>query len=160
MRNRLKKDYQLDVGRRMICPAAMFAACGNGILPPKAPRCDEGIYGGLGEYRQRSQNVINSLEEIIIGSEWEKLDAIANTLELVRFLHEQGLYIFSATFLPETDDAGNYWWILQIRIHDEKSKDHKHPCPLTPDQKEKIKSLVLQGLEKRGVKESDIEIFE
>lgn len=161
MRNDLKGLYQLDVGEWMMCPAAMFAVRGDGYLPPKSPRNDESIYGGYeGSLQHQSQNVINSLEEIIIGSEWEKLDAIANTIALVHFLHKQGLYIYSFNFIPQIDDYMKLCWILQIRIHDKNSKFHKYPRPLTFIQKKKIKKQVLQGLAQKGVKESEIEIIE
>lgn len=160
MRQRVKKDYQLDVGDWKICPGARLGVCGDNNLPPKAPRNDESIHGGFGEYRQRSQNVIDSLEEIIIESEWEKLDTIANTIELVHFLQERGLYILGFNFLPQAEDNGDWTWLLQIDIYDGEPRTYKHPQSLLPSEKEKIKNLVLQGLAQKGVKESDIEIIE
>ncbi len=160
MRQRVKKDYQLDVGEWCICPSARIGIRGDGNLPPKAPRNDEHIHGGFGEYWQRSENVINSLEEIIIRSDWEKLETMANTLELVRFLHQHGLYILGFNFLPQAKDNGDWLWLLQIDIYDGEPKTYKHPQPLIPAEKRKIKYLVLQGLAQKGIQESDIEIIE
>lgn len=160
MRKRLKTNYQLDLGSWKLCPSARFGVRGNGNLPPNAPRNDELISSLVGNYQQRSQNVINSLEDIILGSDWQKLDTMVNAIALVHFLHEQGLYILSFNFLPETDNIGNLYWILQINIYAGKPRDHNHPHPLTPSKKRRIKSLVLQGMKQRGIKESDIQILE
>ena len=160
MRQRVKKDYQLDVGEWCICPSARIGIRGDGNLPPKAPRNDEHIHGGFGEYWQRSKNVINSLEEIIIGSDWEKLGTMVNAISLVHFLQEQGLYILGFNFLPQAGDGEDWTWLLQIDIFDGEPRTYKHPQSLLPSEKKKIKNLVLLGLAQKGVKESDIEIIE
>ena len=160
MRSHLKTNYQLDIGGWKLCPSARFGVRGNGNLPPNAPRNDESISSLIGNYQQRSQNVINSLEDIILGSDWQKLDTMVNAIALVHFLHEQGLYILSFNFLPETNNIGNLYWILQIDIYAGKPRDHKRPHPLVPAKKRRIKSLVLQWMEQSGIKESDLQILE
>lgn len=91
---------------------------------------------------------MKEFQEIVMNSEWGKLETVQKANKLLKFLLDKRVEIAFFSFTPDFNSKARrgeaYRWDISIRLD------------LGGYSEEQVKGLVLQGLKKIGAKDSNI----